>query len=142
MAPKPKESFPFRGGMASAYAIAKAYGVEHRTRRVQERLRQGMSVEEAVQIKRRGTQGEVRGGIALWEIDEMRRRIYVGQKLRLMVQIYEYDGLGFDRKRYETCRVVGVYKHLIVLVRPCGLKTSRTYVDLIMERGEMEVIGS
>lgn len=137
MAPKPKELYPFRGEMVSGYAIAKAYGLQNVAYQVQKRLRQGMPAEEAVQIKQRGPKSEIQGGIALWEIDEMRRRIYVGQKLRLMVQIYEYDGLGFDRKRYETCRVVGVYKHLVVLTRTCGLKTSRTYVDLIMERGEM-----
>ncbi|WP_434310181.1 hypothetical protein [Hominifimenecus sp. rT4P-3] len=137
MAPKPKELYPFRGSMVSGYAIAKAYGLQNVAYQVQKRLRQGMTAEEAVQIKQRGPKSEIQGGIALWEIDEMRRRIYVGQKLRLMVQIYEYDGLGFDRKRYETCRVVGVYRHLVVLARPRGLKTSRTYVDLIMERGEM-----
>lgn len=133
MAPKPKELFPFRGGMASAYAIAKAYGVQHRTHQVQKRLRRGMPAEEAVQIKQRGSKSEVQGGIALWEIDEMRRRIYVGQRLRLMVRMFECDGLGFDRRQYETCRVVGVYRHLVVLVRSCGLRISRTYVDLIME---------
>lgn len=35
--------------------------------------------------------------------------------------------------KWEDCQVVGVYKHLAVLVRPCGLRVSRTYVDLIME---------
>lgn len=130
---KAKELFPFRGGLASAYAISKAYGLQHRAHLVQKRLRMGIPAEEAVKVHRDGPRSDVQGGIMPWEIDEMRRRIYVGQKLRLMVQIYEYDGLGFDRKRYETCRVVGVYKHLVVLARPCGLRTSRTYVDLIME---------
>ena len=35
--------------------------------------------------------------------------------------------------KWETCRVVGVYRHLVVLVRPCGLRVSRTYVDLYKE---------
>jgi hypothetical protein len=32
---KAKELFPFRGGLASAYAISKAYGLQHRTHLVQ-----------------------------------------------------------------------------------------------------------
>lgn len=129
---KAKELFPFRGGWASAYAISKAYGVLHRTHLVQKRLRMGMPAEEAVKIRRDGPRSEIQGGIMPWEIDEMREQIHISDKIRIMVDAAS-GGEESTIHRRETCRVVGVYRRLVVLVRPCGLRVSRTYVDLIME---------
>lgn len=129
---KAKELFPFRGGLASAYAISKAYGILHRTHLVQKRLRMGMPAEEAVKVRRDGPRSEIQGGIMPWEIDEMREQIHVGDRIQLMVDAAP-GGEASTVHRREDCQVVGVYKHLAVLVRPCGLRVSRTYVDLIME---------
>lgn len=129
---KAKELFPFRGGLASAYAISKAYGLQHRTHLVQKRLRMGMPAEEAVRVHRDGPRSDVQGGIMPWEIEEQRNQIQIGDKIRLMVDAAS-GGEESTIHRRETCRVVGVYRCLVVLVRPCGLRVSRTYVDLIME---------
>ena len=129
---KAKELFPFRGGMASAYAISKAYGLQHRAHLVQRRLRMGMPAEEAVKVHREGPRSEIQGGIMPWEIEAKRSQIQIGDKIRLKVDAAS-GGKESTVHKWETCRVVGVYRHLVVLVRPCGLRVSRTYVDLYKE---------
>lgn len=94
-----------------------------------------MTPEEAVasiQARRTGPRSDVIGGILPWEIDRLRRQIKPGDQLRVTV-IYA-DALSIaDLTRKETCRVTGVYPHLVTLRRPCGLITSKTYIDLLLE---------
>ena len=135
MGRKADNLFPFRGKMLSAYQIAKAYGIVGSAHLLRTRMLEGMTPEEAVasiQARRTGPRSDVIGGILPWEIDRLRRQIKPGDKLRVTV-IYA-DALSIaDLTRKETCRVTGVYPHLVTLRRPCGLGVSRTYVELIQD---------
>ena len=128
---KAKELFPFRGGLASAYAISKAYGLQHRTHLVQKRLRMGIPAEEAVKVHRDGPRSVIQGGIMPWEIDEMRGRIQVRQKICVTVEAALIGDESMVRRK-EYCRVVGKYQNLVVMERPCGLRVSRTYIELLI----------
>lgn len=129
---KAKELFPFRGGLASAYAISKAYGLQHRTHLVQKRLRMGMPAEEAVKVHRDGPRSDVQGGIMPWEIVEMRDRIQVGQKILMVVEAASM-GRESSVRRKENCIVLKKCGHFVILRRPCGLRISRTYPELFSE---------
>ena len=131
---KAKELFPFRGEMVSAGDIAAAYGMDRKyAQNIKVRLFAGMRVEEAVADawNRRITPPDMTG-IQPWEINRLRTHLKPGDKLR--VRVY-YATLGQDTSstRVEACRVTGVYPHLVTLRRPCGLVTSKTYTELIME---------
>lgn len=131
---KAKELFPFRGEMVSAGDIAAAYGMDRKyAQNIKVRLLAGMRVEEAVADawNRRITPPDMTG-IRAWEIDRLRKRLKRGDKLRVRVH---YATFGQDKEsiRVETCRVTGVYPHLVTLRRPCGLITSKTYIDLLLE---------
>ena len=128
---KAKELFPFRGGLASAYAISKAYGLQHRTHLVQKRLGMGMPAEEAVRVHRDGPRSEIQGGIMPWEIEEQRGWIQVGQKICITVEAASMGDESVVRRK-EYCRVVGKYQYLVVMERPCGLWVSRTYIELVL----------
>lgn len=141
---KAKILFPFRGQMVSAYQIARAYGMQESVWSIKKRLLDGMSAEEAVEaVKNRLPIGKTNvvtkkkgttpcTGIQPWEINRLRARLKPGDKLRVRVH---YATFGQDKEsiRVETCRVTGVYPHLVTLRRPCGLTTSKTYVELLME---------
>lgn len=120
--------------MVSAGDIAAAYGIDRKyAQNIKVRLLAGMDVEAAVADARNGlVTPPAMTGIRPWEIDRMRHQIKPGDKLRVMV-IYA-DALSIaDLTRVETCRVTGVYPHLVTLRRPCGLGVSRTYVELIQD---------
>lgn len=136
--------FPFRGQMVSAYQIAKAYGRQGDYWMIRRRLMDGMSAEEAVEaVKNRLPIGKTNvvtkkkdttpcTGIQPWEINRLRARLKPGDKLRVRVH---YATFGQDKEsiRVETCRVTGTYPYVVTLRRPCGLGTSKTYVDLIQD---------
>lgn len=125
--------FPFRGQMVSAYQIAKVYGRQGDYWMIRRRLMDGMSAEEAVKTAQ-GAKKEAAPsfGIQPWEINRLRTHLKPGDKLRVRVH---YATFGQDKEsiRVETCRVTGVYPHLVTLRRPCGLWTSKTYMDLIQD---------
>lgn len=141
---KAKILFPFRGQMVSAYQIARAYGMQESVWSIKKRLLDGKSAEEAVEaVKNRLPIGKTNvvtkkkdttpcAGIQPWEINRLRTHLKPGDKLRVRVH---YATFGQDKEsiRVETCRVTGVYPHLVTLRRPCGLTTSKTYVELLME---------
>lgn len=125
--------FPFRGQMVSAYRIAKAYGRQEDYWMIRRRLMDGMSAEEAVMATQSAKKEAAPSfGIQPWEINRIRTHLKPGDKLR--VRVY-YATLGQDTSstRVEACRVTGVYPHLVTLRRPCGLITSKTYIDLLLE---------
>ena len=130
---KAETLYPFQGRMVSAVYIADYYGCRNSAQVVRQRLRAGVTPEEAARgLGKHIKQPDASGGIQPWEIDRLRRRIKPGDKLRVTV-IYA-DALSIaDLTRKETCRVTGVYPHLVTLRRPCGLGTSKTYVELLME---------
>lgn len=135
MGRKASNLFPFRGKMLSAYQIAKAYGIVGSAHLLRTRMLEGMTPEEAVasiQARRTGPRSDVIGGILRWEVDQLRSRIHVGDELDVLVY---YATLGNDTTavRVETCVVTGVYPHLVTLRRRCGLTTSKTYIDLLVE---------
>ena len=125
--------FPFRGQMVSAYQIAKAYGRQGDYWMIRRRLMDGMSAEEAVKTAQ-GAKKEAAPsfGIHPWEINRLRTHLKPGDKLRVRVY-YATMGQDTSSTRVEACRVTGVYPHLVTLRRPCGLTTSKTYVELLME---------
>ena len=127
---KAKELYPFRGGWASAYAISKAYGLQHRTHLVQKRLRMGIPAEEAVQVRRDQPKKVLEGGITPCQVERLREEILLGQTLRVPV-LAASMGRESTVERVETCRVVEKHSHFVILKRPCGLRISRTYVDLL-----------
>lgn len=134
MGRKAETLFPFRGAMVSAGDIAAAHGLDRKyAQSVKARLLAGMDAAAAVQdvIERRKEAPGI-AGIHPWELDQLRRRLRPGDRLR--VRVY-YATLGQDTSstRVETCRVTGVYPHLVTLRRPCGLITSKTYIDLLLE---------
>lgn len=132
---KAKILFPFRGQMVSAYQIARAHGMQESVWSIKKRLLDGMSAEEAVKTSQSAKKETAPSfGIQPREVDRLRKRIKPGDKLR--VRVY-YATLGQDTSstRVETCRVTGVYPHLVTLRRPCGLGTSKTYIDLLLEGG-------
>ena len=133
MGRKAETLYPFQGRMVSAVYIADYYGCRNSAQVVRQRLRAGVTPEEAARgLGKHIKQPDASGGIQPWEIDRLRRRIKPGDKLRVTV-IYA-DALSIaDLTRKETCRVTGVYPHLVTLRRPCGLGTSKTYVELLME---------
>lgn len=133
MGRKAETLYPFQGRMVSAVYIADYYGCRNSAQVVRQRLRAGATPEEAARgLGKHLKQPDASGGIQPWEIDRLRRRIKPGDKLRVTV-IYA-DALSIaDLTRKETCRVTGVYPHLVTLQRPCGLVTSKTYTELIME---------
>ena len=133
MGRKADELFPFQGRMVSAVYIADYYGCRNSAQVVRQRLRAGATPEEAARgLGKHLKKQDVFGGIQPWEIDRLRRRIKPGDKLRVTV-IYA-DALSIaDLTRVETCRVTGVYPHLVTLLRPCGLMASKTYVEMILE---------
>lgn len=130
---KADELFPFQGRMVSAIYIADYYGCRNSAQVVRQRLRKGATPEEAARgLGKHLKQPDASGGIQPWEINRLRKRIRPGDKLRVTV-IYA-DALSIaDLTRKETCRVTGVYPHLVTLRRPCGLMVSRTYVELIQD---------
>lgn len=134
---KPVDLFPFRGEMVSAYQIAKAYGIAERSQSFKRRLLSGMSVEEAVEdvrrlnIKRHDMKDGA-GGIRPREIERMREAVKIGQKMR--VRICSSNNADIEPMiHWETCTVTGIYPHVVTLRRPCGVITSKTYVELILE---------
>ena len=132
---KAKLLFPFRGQMVSAYQIAKAYGRQGDYWMIRRRLMDGMSAEEAAKTSQSAKKEVAPSfGVQPREVDRLRKRIKPGDKLRVWVY---YATLGQDTSstRVETCRVTGVYPHLVTLRRPCGLTTSKTYIDLLLEEG-------
>lgn len=133
MGRKAETLYPFQGRMVSAVYIADYYGCRNSAQVVRQRLRAGATPEEATRgLGRHIKQPDASGGIQPWEIDRLRRQIKPGDKLRVRVH---YATFGQDKEsiRVETCRVTGVYPHLVTLRRPCGLTTSKTYVELLME---------
>ena len=125
--------FPFRGQMVSAYQIAKAYGRQGDYWMIRRRLMDGMSAEEAVKTSQSAKKETAPSfGIQLWEINRLRTHLKPGDKLRVRVH---YATFGQDKEsiRVETCEVTGVYPHLVTLRRRCGLGTSKTYIDLLVE---------
>lgn len=126
--------FPFRGKMLSAYQIAKAYGIVGSAHLLRTRMLAGMTPEEAaasIQARRTGPRSDVTGGILPQDVQWLRSQIHVGDELD--VPVY-YATLGNDMPtRVETCEVTGVYPHLVTLRRRCGLGTSKTYIDLLVE---------
>ena len=130
---KAKLLFPFRGQMASAYRIAKAYGRQEDYWMIRRRLMDGMSAEEAVMATQSAKKEAAPSfGIQPWEINRLRTHLKPGDKLRVRVH---YATFGQDKEsiRVETCRVTGTYPYVVTLRRPCGLGTSKTYVDLIQD---------
>lgn len=127
--------FPFRGKMFSAYQIAKAFGIVGSAHLLRTRMLAGMTPEEAaasIQARRTGPRSDVTGGILPQDVQWLRGKIRVGDTLN--VPVY-YATLGNDTTavRVETCEVTGVYPHLVTLRRRCGLTTSKTYVDMLVE---------
>lgn len=133
MGRKAETLYPFQGRMVSAVYIADYYGCRNSAQVVRQRLRAGATPEEAARgLGKHLKQPDASGGIQPWEIDRLRRRIKPGDQLRVTV-IYA-DALSIaDLTRKETCRVTGVYPHLVTLRRRCGLTTSKTYIDLLVE---------
>lgn len=132
---KAKDVYPFQGRMVSAYQIAKAYGIVGSAHLLRTRMLAGITPEEAVasiQARRTGPRSDVTGGILQGEVDQLRSQIHVGDELD--VPVY-YATLGNDTTavRVETCEVTGGYPHLVTLRRRCGLTTSKTYVDMLVE---------
>ena len=131
---KAKELFPFRGEMVSAGDIAAAYGIDRKyAQNIKVRLLAGMGAEEAVADAWNGriTPPDM-AGIRPWEIDRLRKRLKRGDKLRVRVT----SSIKADTEptiRWETCRVTGTYPYVVTFRRPCGLGTSKTYVDLIQD---------
>lgn len=134
---KAKDVYPFQGRMVSAYQIAKTYGLPERVHTIKHCLETGMDAEEAIEYTKNNPSYKWNnaadvGGIRQWEINRLRKRIRPGDKLRVTV-IYA-DALSIaDLTRKETCEVTGVYPHLVTLRRRCGLTTSKTYVDMLVE---------
>ena len=127
------ELFPFQGRMVSAIYIADYYGCRNSAQVVRQRLRAGATPEEAARgLGKHLKQPDASGGIQPWEISRLRNRIKPGDKLRVTVAAATYSNARFDYRK-ETCRVTGVYPHLVTLRRPCGLGVSRTYVELIQD---------
>ena len=127
------ELFPFQGRMVSAVYIADYYGCRNSAQVVRQRLRAGATPEEAARgFGRRIKRPEASGGIQPWEIERLRSRIKPLDKLKVMVRYADVYSFG-DPMRRETCRVMGVYPNFVTLMRPCGLMTSKTYTELIME---------
>lgn len=121
--------------MVSAYQIAKAFGIVGSAHLLRTRMLAGMTPEEAaasIRVRRTGPRSDVTGGILQWEVDQLRSQIHVGDELDMPVY---YATLGNDTTavRVETCEVTGVYPHLVTLRRRCGLTTSKTYIDLLVE---------
>ena len=134
MGRKADELFPFQGRMVSAVYIADYYGCRNSAQVIRERLRAGANPEEAARgLGKHLKQQDIFGGIYPGELDQLRRRIQPGDKLRVTVRYADLYSLASDLRRPETCTVTGVYPHLVTLRRPCGLGTSKTYVDLIVE---------
>lgn len=135
MGRKADKLFPFRGKMVSAYQIAKAYGVVGSSHLMQKHLLDGMTPEEAAAViksRRTGPRNNVDGGFLPQDVQWTKNQIRIGDVLD--VPVY-YATLGQDTTatRMELCRVTGVYPHLVTLRRRCGLTTSKTYVDLLVE---------
>ena len=135
MGRKAETLFPFRGRLVSAGDIAAAHGLDRKyAPSVKSRLLAGMDAAAAVQdvIEHRMEAPGITG-IQPWEIGQLRRRLQPGDKLRVTVRYADWYSIGSDLQRPETCTVTGLYPHLVTLRRPCGLGTSKTYVELIME---------
>ena len=134
MGRKAETLYPFQGRMVSAVYIADYYGCRNSAQVVRQRLRAGATPEEATRgLGRHIKQPDASGGIQPWEIDRLRRQIKPGDKLRVTVRYADLYSIGSDLQRPETCTVTGVYPHLVTLRRRCGLKTSKTYIDLLVE---------
>lgn len=128
------ELFHFQGRMVSAVYIADYYGCRNSAQVVRQRLRAGATPEEAARgLGKHLKKQDVFGGIYPREIDQLRRRLQPGDKLRATVRYADLYSIGSDLQRPETCTVTGVYPHLVTLRRPCGLGVSKTYVELIQE---------
>ena len=130
---KAKDLYLFRGELVSAYQIAKAYGRQEDYWMIRRRLMEGMDAEEAVRTARSAKKVSNFAGIRPWELDQLRRRIKSGDKLRVTVRYVDAHRMDSDLRRLEKCTVTGVYRNLVTLRRPCGMGESKTYVDLILE---------
>lgn len=126
--------FPFRGEMVSAGDIAAAYGIDRKyAQNIKVRLLAGMGVEEAVADAWNGrmTPPDMTG-IRPWEIGRLKKHLKRGDKLRVRVTSSNKADTE-PTIRWETCRVTGTYPYVVTFRRPCGLGTSKTYVDLIQD---------
>lgn len=134
MGRKAETLYPFQGRMVSAVYIADYYGCRNSAQVIRERLRAGVTPEEAARgLGKHLKKQDVFGGIYPREIDQLRRRLQPGDRLRVTVRYADLYSIGSDLQRPETCTVTGVYPHLVTLRRPCGLGASKTYVELIQE---------
>ena len=142
MGDRAKELFPFKGEMRSAYYIAKSYGVQGSVKQVREKLRVGATPEEAVaglgmrapyRKKTVQVKPEPKTRIEMQWVEELKKKIKKGQWYKLMVEFSDNESHSGRSKRVEKCVVTGVYPHLVTFLRPCGLATSKTYVELLME---------
>lgn len=73
------------------------------------------------------------GGIQSWEIEDMRNKVSVGDVIKIEVPDALDSDIAKSHCKTEICKVDGKYHNLIVLRRKCGLKISKTYVELIQE---------
>lgn len=127
------ELFHFQGRMVSAVYIADYYGCRNSAQVVRQRLRAGATPEEATRgLGKHLKQPDAMSGIQPWEIERLRNHLKPLDKLKVTVRYADVFSFG-DPMRKETCWVIGVYPHLVTLMRLCGLMTSKTYTELIME---------
>lgn len=134
MGRKAETLYPFQGRMVSAVYIADYYGCRNSAQVIRERLRAGANPEEAARgLGKHLKQQDIFGGIYPGELDQLRRRIQPGDKLRVTVRYVDAHRMDSDLRRLEKCTVTGVYPHLVTLRRPCGLGASKTYIELIQE---------
>ena len=131
---KAKQLFPFRGQLVSAGDIAAAHGLDRKyAPSVKARLLEGMDAAAAVQdvIEHRKEAPGITG-IQPWELDQHRRRLQSGDRLRIRVTSSNKADTDLTI-RWETCRVTGTYPYVVTFRRPCGLVVSKTYVELIQD---------
>lgn len=131
---KAKQLFPFRGQLVSAGDVAAAHGLDRKyAQSVKARLVAGMDAAAAVRdvIEHRKEAPGITG-IQPWEIDQLRRRLQPGDRLRIRVTSSNKADTDLTI-RWETCRVTGTYPYVVTFRRPCGLVVSKTYVELIQD---------
>lgn len=65
------------------------------------------------------------------DIERYKIKFYVGQRLKIPIPNVD-EGKHHVYYVNETCRITGVYPHLITFLRPCGLESSYTYIDMMI----------